>query len=243
MLMSLRKSLKRNLRTQSSAEIPNLVRPTLEFDVVSDSAFERDGFEFVASGRFVAGARVSAFAVLNQFGRALECAHLTDACHIPSVPLDTEFEILIRIESSCVDGKLCHSGSLLNFNLSRDLADSDNHEFSRFKRAKPTRIFTIPRLMSFCVVVSLSHLTKYASRGVWPWNAPWRNRGLHERSDIQTNLRPEWFIVRLKDCELLSRGTNSLQERAQSVAPEGTSTPKPVRQRHQECVPPMRSCR
>ena len=30
--------------------------------------------------------------------------------------------------------------------------------------------------MSFCVVVSSSHLTKYASRGVVPWNAPWRNR-------------------------------------------------------------------
>ena len=38
--------------------------------------------------------------------------------------------------------------------------------------AKPTRIFTMPWLMSFCVVVSLSHFTKYASRGVWPWKAP-----------------------------------------------------------------------
>ena len=45
-----------------------------------------------------------------------------------------------------------------------------------FSGAKPTRMFTMPRLMSFCVVVSLSHLTKYASRGVVPWNAPWRNR-------------------------------------------------------------------
>ena len=33
--------------------------------------------------------------------------------------------------------------------------------------AKPTRMFTTPRLISFWVVVSLSHLTKYASRGVW----------------------------------------------------------------------------
>jgi len=29
-------------------------------------------------------------------------------------------------------------------------------------------MFTIPRLMSFCVVVSLSHLTKYASAGDLP---------------------------------------------------------------------------
>ena len=34
----------------------------------------------------------------------------------------------------------------------------------------------MPRLMSFWVVVSLSHLTKYASRGVLPWNAPCRKR-------------------------------------------------------------------
>src|SRR5215471_13130227 len=38
-----------------------------------------------------------------------------------------------------------------------------------FSGANPTTIFTIPRLMSFWVVVSLSHFTKYASCGVWPW--------------------------------------------------------------------------
>ena len=45
-----------------------------------------------------------------------------------------------------------------------------------FSGAKPTAMLTMPRLTSSCVVVSLSHLTKYASRGVVPANAPWRKR-------------------------------------------------------------------
>src|SRR6266498_2048608 len=40
--------------------------------------------------------------------------------------------------------------------------------------AKPTRTLTIPRLMSSCVVVSESHLTKKACDGVEPWKAPRR---------------------------------------------------------------------
>ena len=64
--------------------------------------------------------------------------------------------------------------------------------------AKPTTMFTIPRSMSFCVVVSLSHLTKYASRGVVPWNAPWRKRRVHERADVEPDLRPQRLVVRLE---------------------------------------------
>jgi len=42
--------------------------------------------------------------------------------------------------------------------------------------AKPTRMFTTPRSMSYCVVVSASQRTKNASRGLEPWKAPLRNR-------------------------------------------------------------------
>src|SRR5262249_49642007 len=41
--------------------------------------------------------------------------------------------------------------------------------------AKPTTMLTMPRLVSVSVVVSLSHLTKYASRRVCPAKAPCRN--------------------------------------------------------------------
>lgn len=41
-----------------------------------------------------------------------------------------------------------------------------------FRGANPTKMFTIPRLISFWVVVSLLHFTMYASFGVEPWKAP-----------------------------------------------------------------------
>lgn len=42
--------------------------------------------------------------------------------------------------------------------------------------AKPTRMLATPKLMSFWVVVSFLPRTKYASLGLRPWKAPWRNR-------------------------------------------------------------------
>jgi hypothetical protein len=41
--------LQRRLGAQTGAEIPDLVRPLLEFLVVGDAAFERDGFIFGAA--------------------------------------------------------------------------------------------------------------------------------------------------------------------------------------------------
>ena len=56
----------------------------------------------------------------------------------------------------------------------------------------------MPRLMSVCVVVSPSHLTKYASRGVVPWNAPWRNRFCMNAPTFEPDLRPQRLVVRLE---------------------------------------------
>ena len=65
--------------------------------------------------------------------------------------------------------------------------------------AKPTTMLTMPRLMSFCVVVSASHLTKYASRGVCPLECALAEEIVHERTDVEANLRPERLVVRLED--------------------------------------------
>ena len=42
--------------------------------------------------------------------------------------------------------------------------------------AKPTTMLTMPRLMSFCVVVSLVALDEVGIARRLPWNAPCRNR-------------------------------------------------------------------
>ena len=64
--------------------------------------------------------------------------------------------------------------------------------------AKPTMMLTMPLSMSVWVVVSRSHLTKYASFGVAPWNAPCRNSVVHEGADVEPDLRPQRLVVRLE---------------------------------------------
>ena len=69
--------------------------------------------------------RVAAFAVLDHLGGALERPHLADAGHVAAVPLDAEFEVLVRIEALCVDGELCHWVlSSLGFDLAGHLLDA-----------------------------------------------------------------------------------------------------------------------
>ena len=78
-----------------------------------------------------------------------------------------------------------------------------------FNGAKPTTMLTIPESMSFCVVVSPSHLTKYACsrRGALERTLP--EQIVHERADVQPDLRPQRLVVRFEDHPLACRGTGS----------------------------------
>src|SRR5947209_8601625 len=118
--------------------------------------------------------------MLDYFGSAFERAHFADAGHVFRVPLHAEFKVLVRIEALCVDGELCHVVLLFLGMPYTSICPANcwsliTTNSAGFSGAKPTTTFTIPRSMSFCVVVSLSHLTKYAEAAVVPWNAPWRN--------------------------------------------------------------------
>src|SRR4029079_10576409 len=85
----------RHLGPEPRAEVPDLVRPLLEFLVVRDSALERDGIELRAAGRLARRRRVAALTVLHHFGGPLERRHLADARDIAPVPLHAELEVLI----------------------------------------------------------------------------------------------------------------------------------------------------
>src|SRR5262249_45946109 len=166
----------RDLRAEARAEIPDLVRPLLELRVVGDAPLQRDRIEFGPAGGLARRARVAAFAVLHQFRRPLQRADLADAGHVAAVPLDAELEVLVRIEPGGVHTELRHQGASLGPAHRRSHAAiwPANCWILRItnsaglRGAKPTRMLTMPRLMSFCVVVSLSHFTRYASRGVRP---------------------------------------------------------------------------
>ena len=97
MMMSLRKSLS-ELPRQPGAEIPDLIRPLLEFLVVGHASLQSDRFVLRAARRFAARLGISAFAMFDHFGRPLECADLADSGDVLAVPLDAEFEVFVGIE-------------------------------------------------------------------------------------------------------------------------------------------------
>ena len=90
-----------------------------------------------------------------------------------------------------------------------------------FNGAKPTSMLTIPRLRSFCVVVSPSHLTKKALSGVLPWNAPWRNR-----------LVIKAFRLR----RILARGVRRLVQRRPTLCRERAIPPGTAPAGESECI-------
>ena len=153
--------LERDFRAEAGAEVPHLVRPLLELGVVGDAALERDRLVLGAAGRLAAVLGIAALAVLDDLGGALERADLADAGDVAAVPLHAELEVLVRIEALRVDGELCHGVSPVRLSIWPAICwILMTTNSAGLSGAKPTTMLTMPRLMSFCVVVSLSHLTK-----------------------------------------------------------------------------------
>src|SRR6202035_2410290 len=100
--------LQGRLRAEPGAEVPYLVGPLLESDVVRHAPLDRDGVVLCASRRLPAGRRVTSLAVLDDLGGALEAADLADARDVPAIPLHPELEVLVRVETLGVDGELSH---------------------------------------------------------------------------------------------------------------------------------------
>ena len=109
MMMSLRKSLSETSAPRPEPKFQTLFAQLLELRVVGDPALQRDRLVLGPPGRFAAGAGIAAFAMFDDFGRALEGADLADAGDISSIPLDAELEILVWIEPLRVDAELSHA--------------------------------------------------------------------------------------------------------------------------------------
>src|SRR6185503_10918264 len=75
--------------------------------------------------------------MFDDFGRALEASDFADPCdrRRAAHEKDPELEVLVGIESLCVDAELSHKRSpSLGFNLPGHLLELDNHEFGWFER-------------------------------------------------------------------------------------------------------------
>src|SRR5262249_8236337 len=121
--------------------------------------------------RLAARARVAALAVLHHFGSALQHADLADARDRlrTRAELHTELEVLVGIEALRVYDELSHGSLSPQASIWPAICCSlITTNSAGLSGAKPTWMFTMPRLMSFCVVVDASQFTKYASRGDAP---------------------------------------------------------------------------
>jgi hypothetical protein len=91
---------------------------------VRHTAVKGDGIEFGAARRLAAAAGVAAFAVFDDFSGALEQANFADTSDILSVPLHTEFEVLVRVEALRINAELSHILPPTKFEFVRRFAES-----------------------------------------------------------------------------------------------------------------------
>src|SRR5262249_54459475 len=185
---------------ETGAEVPDLVGPFLELGVVRHPAVERDGVVLGAARRLAAAARVAPFAMFYDFSRALEAADLADAGDVTAVPFDAELEVLVRIEPLWIDTELRH-GALpsSDFDLAGHLLDLDDDEFCRLERRKPDYDVDdaeIDVVLRCRLAVALDEVGVFR-RGAL--ERPLTEQAVHERPEVQPDLRPQPLVVRLED--------------------------------------------
>src|SRR3569833_1563593 len=204
----------RYLAAEARAVVPHLVRPLLELGVVGDAAFQRDRLVFGAPRRFARARGIAAFAMLDDLGAAFERTHFRNARDITAVPFDAEFEVLVWIESLCVDGELGH-GLLLfkamrsrngqmtgiprsRLYLPRHLLDLDHHELGGFERRETDHDVHDARID---VVLRGGLLVAFDEVGVARAAAlecALPNQAVHEGAEIEADLRPQRLVVGLE---------------------------------------------
>src|SRR5215472_16854508 len=82
----LAKIFQRHFRTERVAQLPDLLSPHFEFDIVGDAPLQRDGFEFRTAGRLSARRRIAAFAMFDDFGRSFQQTYLADPGYVFAIP-------------------------------------------------------------------------------------------------------------------------------------------------------------
>src|SRR6185295_4893191 len=139
--------------------------------------------------------------MLDDFGCALQRADLADAGHVSAIPLDAEFEVLVRIETLCIDGKLSHtfSSRLLHLYLTGHLLDLDDHKLGGLERRESDddvddAAIYITLRCGFFITLDKVGIARRAAL-----ECALSEQVMHERTDVESNLRPQRLVVRLED--------------------------------------------
>ena len=142
--------------------------------------------------------RVAALAVLDDLGRPLQRAHLAHARDVAAVPLHPELEVLVWVEALCIDGELQPSTPPHAVTWPAICWIWMTTNSAGFSGAKPTRMLTMPRSMSFWVVVSRVALDEVRVARRRALERALAEQVLHERADVEPDLRPQRLVVRLE---------------------------------------------
>ena len=157
--------------------------------------------------------------MFDDFGGALQTADLTDAGHVSAIPLHAEFEVLVRIETLCIDGKLSHafSSRLLHFYLTGHLLDLDDHELGGLERCESDDDVddaAIDIALRRGFFVALDEVGVARRRAL---ECALSEQVVHERSDVEPNLRPKRLVVGFEDHPLQSAIKSLLYEQRRTA--------------------------
>ena len=138
--------------------------------------------------------------MLHHFRGPLERADFADTGDVTSVPFYSELEVFVGIESLWINTELSHWIVLgLGFDLPGELLDLDDDKFSRFKWRKADKDVhdaVINIVLCGGLLVALDEIS-FARR--FALERALSEEALHERADVEPDLRPKRLIVRLKN--------------------------------------------
>jgi hypothetical protein len=75
---------------------------------VGHTPLQSDGLVLRPPGGFAAAARIATLPVLYYFGSSFEGTYLADAGYVTSIPFNLKLEVLVGIETLCINAELCH---------------------------------------------------------------------------------------------------------------------------------------
>src|SRR6185437_2892910 len=84
------------------------IAPLIEARGAGEAAFDGERIVLGSPGRLTRAAGITALAMLDHLGGALQAGHLADAGHVAAVPLHPELEVLVGIEALRIDTELSH---------------------------------------------------------------------------------------------------------------------------------------
>src|SRR5437016_6189858 len=161
--------------------------------------------------------------MLDDLGTSLQASDFADSSDVLSIPLDAKFEVFVRVEPLWIHAKLSHCLFSLGFDLAGHLLEFDNYKLSRFQWREANHDVDDAKvdIVLRCRLLIAFHEIRVFRRGALKGSLP--KEVMHERADVEANLRPERFVIGLEHYPLRAAIKTFFDE--QRRAPHGHILP------------------